>query len=145
MLQVRKSHSCGVSWIFFQCCFMIEAQVLMTVSDFLKFFPRNHFLEEGFAVQWGGVVFQMGGFIFKWVAPHWGHWFWWEVFKKIVGWGIAPHAPLSMGNPEACRPLLGNKEKNLILRTSKMPVSLLWEYNNFKKINIGRKAQPVNV
>ena len=44
---------------------MIEAQVLMTVSDFLNFFPRNNFLEEGFAVQWGegggGVVFQIGG------------------------------------------------------------------------------------
>ena len=41
---------------------MIEAQVLMTVSDFLNFFPRNNFLEEGFAVQWG----EGGGLFFRW-------------------------------------------------------------------------------
>ena len=40
MLQVRKSHSCGISAIFFQCCFMIETQVLITVSDFFCFFSR---------------------------------------------------------------------------------------------------------
>ena len=66
MLEVIKSDSCGISAIFFQCCFMIQAQVLMTVSDFWGIFSRNHFLEGGFTFQWGEVVSQMGGFIVKW-------------------------------------------------------------------------------
>ena len=53
MLQERKSRSCGISAIFFQCCFMIETQILMTVSDFSGFFSRNHFLEGGLTFQWG--------------------------------------------------------------------------------------------
>ena len=67
MLQVKKLHSCGISAIFFQCCFMIETQILMTVSDFLGFFSRNHFLEGDFTFQWGGGevgCFSAGGFIF---------------------------------------------------------------------------------
>ena len=32
---------------------MRETQVLMTISDFGVFFPRNHFLEGGFIFQWG--------------------------------------------------------------------------------------------
>ena len=59
MLQVKKLHYCGISAVFFQCCFMIETQVLMTVSDFLRFFSRNHFLEGGFPFQWG-VISQLG-------------------------------------------------------------------------------------
>ena len=51
--------------IFFQCCFMSETQVLMTVSNFRGFFSRNHFLRGGFTFQWGN-------FIFKWGAPHRG-------------------------------------------------------------------------
>ena len=52
--------------------------------------------------QLGGGVFQVGGFIFKWGAPHW------EALvlvggggsKKIVRWGRGfPHAPSTMGNP----------------------------------------------
>ena len=65
---------------------MIETQVLMTVSDFSRFFSRNHFLEEGFTFQLG-VCFShgrasflsgehpMGGIGFD------GGW----VFKKIIG------------------------------------------------------------
>ena len=37
MLQVRKSRFCGISAICFQCCFMSETQVLMTVSSFCNF------------------------------------------------------------------------------------------------------------
>ena len=45
MLQVRKSRFCGISDIFFQCCFLSETtQVLMTVSVFLFFSSsRNQF------------------------------------------------------------------------------------------------------
>ena len=53
MLQVRKSRSCGFSVFFFQCCFMIETQVLMTVSSFSGFFCGNHFLKGGFTFQRG--------------------------------------------------------------------------------------------
>ena len=52
---------------FFQCCFMSETQVLMTVFNFSWFFSRNHFLEGGFTFQCrGGGDFRLGGFIFKW-------------------------------------------------------------------------------
>ena len=63
MLQVIKSDSSEISAIFFQCCFIIEMQVLMTVSDCSGIFSRNHFLETGFTFQWeggGGFVSQMG-------------------------------------------------------------------------------------
>ena len=64
MLQVIKSDSCRILAIFFQCCFMIETQVLMTVSNFSGIFSRNHFLEGGFTFQWGrgGVPILIGGF-----------------------------------------------------------------------------------
>ena len=59
MLQLKKLRSSGIPAIFFQCCsFMIEAQVLMTVSDFSGFFSRNYFLKGGFTFQWR---FQLGG------------------------------------------------------------------------------------
>ena len=44
MLQVRKSRFCGISAISFQCCFMSETQILMTVSNFCNFsffFPKE--------------------------------------------------------------------------------------------------------
>ena len=59
MLQVRKSHSCKISAIFFQCCFMIETQVLMAVSDFFGFFSRNNLLEGSF------LPFSMGDLFFR--------------------------------------------------------------------------------
>ena len=42
--------------MFFLCCFVIETQMLMTVSDFAGFFARNHFLEGGlhFSTEGGG-------------------------------------------------------------------------------------------
>ena len=46
--------------IFFQCCFMSETQLLVTVLDFSRFFSRNHFLEGGFTFQWG-LVFSWWG------------------------------------------------------------------------------------
>ena len=54
MLQARESLSSGIFAIFFQCWFMIETQVLMTLSNFLVFFSRNHFLEG--ASLFSGVV-----------------------------------------------------------------------------------------
>ena len=96
MHQVKKSHSCGISAIFFQCCFITEIQLLMTVSNFGGFFSRNHFLEGSFTFQWegcfsdGGPSFLSGG---KGGGHHWGHHFWWEGFsKKIAGW--EGHPPL---------------------------------------------------
>ena len=80
MLQLIKSESCGISATFFQCCFMIETQVVMTVSNFLRFCSRNHFLEGGFTFQWGwgGLVSQMGASFLGeggGGAPHGGHQF----------------------------------------------------------------------
>ena len=37
---------------------MIETQVLMTVSDVLGFFSRNHFVERGFTFQWEDLFFR---------------------------------------------------------------------------------------
>ena len=57
MLQVRKSCSCGISAIFFQCCFMIEIQILMTVSNFSWFFLG--------IISWKGASLFNGGRGFK--------------------------------------------------------------------------------
>ena len=59
MPQVRKSCSCGISAIFFQCFFMVETQVLMTVSDFSGFFLGIIYW-KGDSLFNGGVVFRMG-------------------------------------------------------------------------------------
>ena len=85
---------CGISAIFFLCLFMTETQVLMKVSNFLEFFSRNHFLEDGFTFQWG-VVFQIeGGFIFKWwEVPHGDISFDGGLKKKCRMGGATPHAP----------------------------------------------------
>ena len=65
---------------------MIEAQILMSVSNFSEFFSRNHFLEEGFISQWGG-----GGSCFSDEGAsilsggddmRGGHWFRWGGFQK---------------------------------------------------------------
>ena len=58
MLQVRKLRFCGISAIFFQCCFMSETQALMTVSDFWVFFL--------------GIIFWKGALFFNEGAPHEG-------------------------------------------------------------------------
>ena len=59
MLQLRKSYFCGISVIFFQCCFMSETQVLMSfpIFRFSGFCSRNNFLEGGFTFQCGDVFF----------------------------------------------------------------------------------------
>ena len=54
MVQAGESLSSGIFAIFFQCWFMIETQVFMTLSNFLVFFSRNHFLEG--ASLFNGVV-----------------------------------------------------------------------------------------
>ena len=69
----------GILVIFFQGCFTRETQVLMTVSSFLDFFSRNHYLEGGFILQYwdfGGASFLNG-----------------EGFKKIIWMVVPPHAP----------------------------------------------------
>ena len=86
MLQLRKCF-CGISTIFFQCCFMSETQVLMIFSDFFFcFFSRSHFLEGGFIFQWGasflGASALMGG-----------------VQKKSSDGVSSPCPPPTMGNP----------------------------------------------
>ena len=109
MPQVRKSCSCGMSAI--QCCFMIEAQVLMTVSDFSRFY-LGIISRKGASIfnRVGGVFFRLGALFLSGGPPHGGHRFWWGggVLKKIVfwcGWG-APHVPPcpppTMGNPDPC-------------------------------------------
>ena len=61
MLQVRKSHFCGISAIFLQCCFISETQVIMTVSNFFwGFFSMINFLEGCFTFQWGASFFSGG-------------------------------------------------------------------------------------
>ena len=60
MLRVIKSDSCGIPTIFFQCCFMIETQVLTTVSNFSGIFSRNHFLEEASLFNGGGLFLRWG-------------------------------------------------------------------------------------
>ena len=93
MLQVRrKPRLCGISVIFFQCCFMSETQLLMIDSDFFFFFSRNHFLK-------GAFTFQLeGDFIFKCVfvgggeAPHGGISFdGGRALKKVMKTSHAPH------------------------------------------------------
>ena len=71
MFQVRKSRSCGTSAIFFQCCFMIETQVM-----------ELRFSNGGGGGLWGGG----GG----------GGGFGEGVFnEKIIEWGERLHALLS--------------------------------------------------
>ena len=81
MLQVRKSHFCGISAI---CYFMIETQVLMTVSRFFCFFLG--------IISWNGaLLFNGGGFTFKWGRCPMGRVNFDGGFsKKTMGWGGCP-------------------------------------------------------
>ena len=88
MLQVRKSRFCGIAVIFFQCCFLSETQVLMTVSDF-GFFSRNPFLKRGFIFQREVLHFQAE------VAPHGD-----ISFDGRGGFVGVPPMPPTMGNPD---------------------------------------------
>ena len=103
LLQVIKSHSCGISAVFFQYCFMIETQVSITVSDFSKYFSRNHILEVDFTFQWGRLFLRLGAFIFKCGgAPCRALVLMGEVSKNILGWrghSLPPWSP-TMGKPD---------------------------------------------
>ena len=126
MFEVRKSRSCGISAIFFQCCFMIETQVLMTVSDFSRFFSRNHFLEERFTFQWEVCFFRWRmGFIFKWggggaPCPMRGIGFDGGAgrFEKNRKMGEArPPCPPTMGNPNvSCTSLVCTRMSTVCTR-----------------------------
>ena len=83
MLQVTKSHFCGIYPIFFRCCSMGETQVLMTVSNFSGFFLG---IISWKGVSWGDVC-PMGGTGFD------------GFFKKITGWRGHPLCPFNMWNP----------------------------------------------
>ena len=110
MPQVRKSCSCVMSAI--QCCFMIEAQVLMTVSDFSRFYlgiisrkGASFFNRVG-----GGVFFRLGALFLSGGPPHGGHRFWWGgggVEKNCILMRVGcptcpPMPPPTMGNPDPC-------------------------------------------
>ena len=77
---------------FFQCCFMNETQVLMTVSSFVWFFLG--------IISWKGALLFNDG-----VCGEWGYyWFWLRRFSK-KSWheGTLPPPTISspiMGNPE---------------------------------------------
>ena len=62
MLQVIKSHSSGTCVILFQCCFMIEMQLSMTVSNFFGFFLGIiSWKWASLFNEWGLVCFSEGG------------------------------------------------------------------------------------
>ena len=102
MLQARESLSSGIFAIFFQCWFMIETQVLMTLSNFLVFFSRNHFLEGAslfngvvcFSVKRGGSFLRGGG------VPHvsanvlWGGGVGGRKKSEFIEWPPCPRLPL---------------------------------------------------
>ena len=75
---MRKSHFCGISANFFECCFISETQLLMEVSDFFYFFSKNknRFLENGYILN--EDIGLMG-----------------QVFKKNHGMGDATPQPSS--------------------------------------------------
>ena len=94
MLQVIKSDSCGISAVFFHCCFMIKTQVLMAVSDFSGIFSRKHFLEVGFTFQWQVYFLRWGASFLSWGCP-WGASVLMGEFSKknCRGGGGTHHAP----------------------------------------------------
>ena len=105
MLQVRKSCSCGIFAIFFQCCFMIETQAINEGFRFFRVFFQESLSGRGLHFSMGAVCFSVGGgFIFKW-----GHQFGWGAEggfeKKLQDGGGASPLPLThththtIGNP----------------------------------------------
>ena len=127
MLQARKSCFYRISVIFSLYCFMIETQVLLTVSNFWAFLSRNHLLEGSFTFQWWeGLVFSWGALFLSvyvcvcmcvcvcvggggaspWGALalmrglHGGHWLLLGGFqKKSHGMEGAPSMPPTLWNP----------------------------------------------
>ena len=85
--------------LFFQCCFMIETQVLMTDSFFLGIISW-----KGASLFNGRFVFQLGGFIFKWGHPIEGISFdggrGCRKNHRMGGFGGGSPCPPTMGNPE---------------------------------------------
>ena len=121
MRQVRESHSCQISAIFFQSCFMIETQVLMAIFwvFFYKSFPRR---DLHFSLEEGGGGFRWEGFIFKWRGrPMGGASVLMGVFKKNLRMGEGLSFPCSPPLPLSPPPLwetLINARKTLLLSTS---------------------------
>ena len=80
---MRKSRFCGISTMFFQCCFMSETQVLMTVSDFFGVFFLETALFNGAGE---GACFSVGRRV---------------SIKYRTGWRPHAHPPITtMGNPD---------------------------------------------
>ena len=91
MLQVRKSRYCGISAILFQCCVIIETQVLIGVSDFWGFFFYESFPGRGLLFSMEGFVFQLGASFLSWVGDVTWRGINFDVggggSEKIIGWG----------------------------------------------------------
>ena len=121
MRQVRESHSCQISAIFFQSCFMIETQVLMAIFWFFfyKSFPRR---DLHFSLEEGGGGFRWEGFIFKWRGrPMGGASVLMGVFKKNLRMGEGLSFPCSPPAPTTPPPkgqTLISARKILLLSTS---------------------------
>ena len=118
MHQVRKSHSCQISTIFFQSCFMIETQVLMAIFWFFfyKSFPRR---DLHFSLEEGGGGFRWEGFIFKWRGrPMGGASVLMGVFKKNLrmgGGGVLPMlSPLPLPPPPLWETLISARKISLL-------------------------------
>ena len=75
ILNTPSENFCGISAIFFQCCFMSEAQVLMTVSDLFCFF----FWKGALLFKWGASFLSGGGMGGERGGGPWGE------AKKIMG------------------------------------------------------------
>ena len=66
ILNVPSFHFYEISAIFFQCCFIIERQVLMTVSNFSGVFLGIISWKGALLFNGGSLLSWGGGFIFKW-------------------------------------------------------------------------------
>ena len=118
MLQVRKSCPFRISAIFCQCYFMIEMQVLVTVS---KFFFLGIILWKGISLFNRGICFPVGAWGFQAMGgvPHGGHRFWLGGgFIKNCRVG-AGHCP-TMGNPEWVDKLKGPGFRTHSLKSCKI-------------------------
>ena len=82
MLQVRKSHFCGIS----ASVILWVKHKLMPVSDFSDSFSRNHFLKGASLFNGWGLFFNWGTSFFSWGVPHGASILMWRVFKKIIRW-----------------------------------------------------------
>ena len=102
---------------------MIETQVLMTLSNFLVFFSRNHFLEGAslfngvvcFSVKRGGSFLRGGG------CPMLV-----QTFCGGVGWGVEKSHRIYRVAPMPPPPTMGNPGQFAPKKCQFAPVSDVW-------------------